>query len=263
MKIALAQISSTQDWRGNLLILEQFLVQAARRKATAVLFPENVLYLGPSSRLHDVAKELKNESVLSKISELARRNRIAILIGGYPELRRGTRKVYNTAVWIDARGREIARYRKIHLFDAITPSGKRYRESSVFLPGKKLVTFCWRGVTIGLTICYDLRFPEQFRELSRKGAEWIVVPAAFTRETGRAHWHTLLRARAIENLAFVLAPAQTGRDSVGRETFGHSAVFGPWGEVVGWMNRKVGLLFVDIDARKPKHLRCQFSVLKK
>lgn len=244
MKIALAQISSGSDWRANLRTVERMVLRAARRKAAAVLFPENVFYVGPFERIRGVATELERNGILERIHGLARENRIAILIGSHPEICRGSRKVFNTSVWIDERGRELARYRKIHLFDALLPSGKRYRESKYFLAGNRLITFRWRGVTIGLTICYDLRFPEQFRELARRGAEWIVVPAAFTRETGRAHWEILLRARAIENVSVILAPAQTGR-----ATHGHSAVFNPWGVPLARTGPRPGLILAEIAAR--------------
>lgn len=262
MKIALAQVSSDGDWRANLARIESLTQKAARQGACAVLFPENVLYRGNFRGLRSAAREMAGGHVLSTVRMLARDHRIAILIGGYPELRSGSQKVFNTAVWIEERGRILARYRKIHLFDVITPEGKKYRESDFFLAGRKPVVFRWRGIQIGMTVCYDLRFPELFRTLAKKGAEWIVVPSAFTRETGRAHWHTLLRARGIENLAVILAPAQTGRDAMGREAFGHSAVFGPWGDPLGYLGRKEGLLVVHVDAHEIRRLRRRFPVLK-
>jgi deaminated glutathione amidase len=261
MRIALAQLSSGDNWRINLRKIQQLITAAARKKAKAILFPEYCLYRGDLRNLRTISREIHHSQPWAALSNLAQQNGIAILLGGIPELKTGSKKVFNTAIWIDERGKTLARYRKIHLFD-VKIGKKRYRESKYLLPGSRPVVFQWNGIRIGMTICYDLRFPEQFRALAKKGAEWIVVPSAFTRETGRAHWHTLLRARAIENLATILAPAQTGIDLAGGDTFGHSAVFSPWGETRLYASRKPGLFFVDVDPKTGRLLRRRYPFLK-
>ncbi|MFH1262198.1 MAG: nitrilase-related carbon-nitrogen hydrolase [Pseudomonadota bacterium] len=256
MRIALAQLSSGDNWRINLCKIEALIASAARKKAKAILFPEYCFYRGDLCSLRTISREIHRALPWAALSDLAKQHGIAILLGGVPEFQRGSKKVFNTAIWIDERGKILARYRKIHLFDA-TVGGKRYRESKYFLPGARPVVFRWNGIKIGIAICYDLRFPEQFRKMAKSGADWILLPSAFTRKNGEAHWHTLLRARAIENLATVLAPAQTGGD-----TFGHSAIFGPWGEALLRTGRKPGLFFADVDPSAGRALRRRFPFLK-
>jgi len=260
VKIALAQVSSGDNWQSNLRNLKLLTQEAAQQLARAVLFPENVLYMGERTKLWNVAKALLEQEVLWQVSDLAQTNQIAILVGGYPELIKGSQKVYNTSVWINEQGKELARYRKIHLFDVVTPNGEKHRESDRFMPGEKIVTFQWHDIHIGLSICFDLRFPEQFRKMAKKGAEWLLVPSAFTCETGQAHWHTLLRARAIENLATLLAPAQTGTHSTGRKTYGHSLVVGPWGDILCDVGQKPRLKTIQVPLKEIRDLRKTFSV---
>ncbi len=159
-------------------------------------------------------------------------------------------QVFNTTVVFDRNGREVARYRKMHLFDVTTPDGRSYRESDVVGRGREVVTYEAEGITVGCTICYDLRFPELYLELARRGAELILVPAAFTRETGRDHWEVLLRARAIETQCYVAAPAQWGpfpTETGTAWTYGRSMIVGPWGQVLAQVQDGTGVAAVELD----------------
>ncbi len=169
------------------------------------------------------------------MSRLAAAHGVFIHAGSLLERVPGEARIRNTSVVFDRRGREVARYRKIHMFDIETPDGMSYRESASFEPGGEVVTYDCEGVTIGCAICYDLRFPRLFAALVARGAQVIVLPSAFTLQTGKDHWEVLCRARAIETQTYLLAPAQTGTHRVGdevRQTFGHSLAVDPWGHVV-------------------------------
>jgi predicted amidohydrolase len=161
---------------------------------------------------------------------------------------------------IDATGAIVARYDKLHLFDVDLPTGERWRESAVYAPGERTVAVATPAGTVGLSICYDLRFPDLYRALSDAGATLLAIPAAFTRPTGAAHWHVLLRARAIEAGAFVVAAAQTGDHIDGRATYGHSLVVDPWGKVLLDMGEAAGLGFAEIDAGQVDAVRARIPV---
>jgi predicted amidohydrolase len=179
--------------------------------------------------------------------EVARKHGIALVLGGMPEKTARDTHVHNTAVYLDGDGEVRAVYRKIHLFDVAIPDGATYRESgSVEAGGEPVaVETPWGG--LGLTVCYDVRFPELYRALAQKGVRMIAVPAAFTLHTGRDHWHVLLRARAIENLAFVLAAAQYGRHNAKRVTYGHSMIVNPWGQVLAECADAEGVAVAELD----------------
>ncbi|HLG21049.1 MAG TPA: carbon-nitrogen hydrolase family protein [Bdellovibrionota bacterium] len=260
MKIAVAQLNSQEDWRKNLLSVATAVERAVRFNAQAIVFPENALYMGNPEHLSRIARELWKDKAMPTIQSMARKHRIAILLGSYPEYRRDSTRVFNTSLFIDERGRILGRYRKIHLFDVTTPGRRAYRESKNVCAGDKLVTFKWRGIILGMSICYDVRFPEMYRDLARRGADCLIVPSAFTHETGKEHWHTLLRARAIENLATVIAPAQTGRHPLGRRTFGHSLVVSPWGKVLLDAGTRPGIQFARLSPGESNRLRRQFPV---
>ncbi len=263
MKIALAQVNSGSDWKKNLDVTERLIQKAARQSAQAVLFPENAFFMGRPGQLKGISSELERAGVVGEIAQMAQTFRISVFLGGLPEPIRNSKKVFNTAIWIEETGKVAARYRKIHLFDVRTPQGKQYRESLHVKPGKREIVFPWKKMKMGLTICYDLRFPEQFQRLAQKGATCIVVPAAFTRETGKAHWHTLLHARAIENLCYILAPAQTGTHPYGRKTYGHSLAVDPWGEALCDGGTRLGLSYVELDPVRVTKLRRRFRGLER
>ena len=198
------------------------------------------------------------------LSETARRLGVVLHGGSIGE--RDGEVLFNTTLVFGPDGAEVGRYRKIHLFDAVTPSGQGYRESSLFGAGDRVVTCAVGGITLGLSICFDLRFPELFGALRRAGAEVIVVPSAFTVETGRAHWEVLLRARAIETQCWVVAAATTGvhHDGAGREraTYGHSLICDPWGDVRAMAGDEVGAIEATIDLAQLGRVRAAMPVVK-
>lgn len=243
---ALVQTTSTRDITENLAALAPRVHQAARDGAELVLLPENAALLEPVSRLlREKALPEEQNAAIAGFRDLARAAGVWLLAGSVA-VRQGDR-VANRSVLFDREGAIVARYDKIHLFDVDLGNGEFYRESATIAPGNEAVVATTPWGAMGLTVCYDLRFPHLFRALAKAGAQFITVPAAFTRTTGRAHWHVLLRARAIENGCFVLAPAQCGVHAEDRETYGHSLVVDPWGEVLLDAGEEPGVFLVEID----------------
>jgi predicted amidohydrolase len=201
--------------------------------------------------------------VLTTLRELAVRHGVWVVGGGTPERVPGdARRTYNTALVIDPRGELAARYRKIHLFDVDIPGGAVLRESDSTARGSEPVVVEIAGAPVGVSICYDVRFPELYRRLVKNmGAEVLLVPAAFTAHTGGAHWHLLLRARAIEDQAWVVAPAQWGRHSDKRESYGHTLIADPWGAVVGERAEGDGVVVVALDGETVARRRAQMPCL--
>jgi predicted amidohydrolase len=229
--VAAAQMTSTSDRARNLETALRLVNEAADLGARLVGLPENFSYMGREEERIACAETVEGPT-LSALREVARRRGIHVIAGSFPEKIATPGKTANTSVLIADDGALAAVYRKIHLFDVAIPDGARYAESETVEPGREVVAARSALATIGLTVCYDLRFPELYRELSRRGAEIISIPAAFTLFTGKDHWEVLLRARAIENLAYVIAPAQVGRHSANRMTFGNAMVIDPWGVVL-------------------------------
>lgn len=224
-------MSSTQDVEQNLKQIAALAAQAAESGCGLLALPENATLLAG-----DVIRLQRAESVdgaqMSAVRAMAAQHHLAILVGSFAETGPDSQHTYNTSVLVDHRGEVAAVYRKIHLFDVDVSADTRFRESASVAPGEPLVVcadlFGWK---LGLSICYDLRFPELYRRLVDAGAEVLCVPAAFTYRTGNAHWHALLRARAIENFCWVVAPGQTGTHDGNRESYGHSLGVSPWGDV--------------------------------
>jgi deaminated glutathione amidase len=206
--------------------------EAASRGAQLILTPEasNILQRN-RARLFEALAPMESDEAVNGYRALAAELDVWILIGSAMVLR-SDGKAANRSILVDPRGGVAATYDKLHMFDVDLPTGERHRESAVYEPGGAAVVVEAAGVSLGLTICYDLRFPALHRALAVAGAKVLTTPAAFTRPTGRAHWEVLLRARAIETGSFVLAPAQGGTHEDGRETWGHSLVIGPWGEIL-------------------------------
>mgnify|MGYP000529201130 CR=1 FL=1 len=233
MRVGLVQLCSTDDLAANLERAETGVREAAARGASLVALPENFAYMRREGARYPCAQGAEGE-IVRALSGWARENALWLVGGTVPEAIVGDERVYNTTLVFSPDGKEVARYRKIHLFDVDLGVGGRdvYRESNYCAPGEEIVV-CptpWGG--LGLSICYDLRFPELYRAMADRGARWIVVPSAFTRETGKDHWEVLLRARAIENQCFVLAPAQCGHHAPDRASHGRSLVIDPWGLVL-------------------------------
>ena len=258
LRIAAVQMCSTEEIPANLSRASELVTAAARAGAQLIGLPENFAYLGSgqdhklsiAETLTDLANQGGDGPVLSAMRRLARDNGVWLLLGGFPErVAEAPGKLANTSVLLDPEGNVKARYRKMHLFDVEIPGGHRFCESDAVQAGAEPVVAetPWGG--LGLTICYDLRFPELYRLLVQKGARILSVPAAFTRETGKDHWHVLLRARAIENLAYVFAPAQWGFHGGKRASYGHAMVVDPWGVILAECGERDGfaLALVDLD----------------
>jgi predicted amidohydrolase len=245
VRVAVAQLCSTPNLEANLAVCARLTGEAAQRGADLVAFPENVLFLG-TERGKLAVMEPVDGPLVRRFCALATEHRISVLLGSYPEAGPDADHSYNTSVLIGADGSTVAVYRKIHLFDVELPGGQVLRESDAITPGTDLVTVDHLGVRWGLSICYDLRFPELYRALRRDGADALFVPAAFTSRTGPDHWEALLRARAIENQCYVVAPGQWGNHIPGRDSHGRSMIIDPWGTVLATVSDGVGIAVADV-----------------
>jgi deaminated glutathione amidase len=262
MRIAVSQMTSGIDWETNIASLIESIRNAAADGATMLFAPEMSLLLDRdrTRAARTIGTEHDNPAI-KQVCEAASRYKIWVHLGSVPVLHEdGSGRYANRTILIDDGGMVRARYDKMHLFDVDLASGESWRESSAYRPGDGPVIADTPLGPMGLTICYDLRFPELFSGLARADARVFAVPAAFTVPTGKAHWHVLLRARAIEAGAFVIAAAQTGRHADGRETYGHSLVVDPWGEVLLDMGEGEALAFVDIDLSRVDEVRAQIPV---
>src|SRR6204780_1276028 len=252
MKISLIQMNSINDKAANIAQARALIERAvAEESPDWVLLPEQFDWAGGAKG--DKARNsetLPGGPAYTMAQELAAKYHIFVHAGSIMERIEGDERIHNTSVVFNRQGDEIARYRKIHLFDVTTPDGASYRESATVKAGDQVVTYDCEGVTVGCSICYDLRFPDLFQALAEKGAQIIALPAAFTLQTGKDHWEVLLRARAIETQTYLCASAQTGSFSVGNEqraTYGHSLVADPWGHVVAKASDGIGLVSTRID----------------
>lgn len=262
-KIALFQSTTGIDPTANASALVRAIDQAASGEAEMLFTPEmSGLLDRDTARATKNLRREDNDPVLAACREAAKRNRIWLSIGSLAVLG-NEGKVANRGFVVDREGEIRARYDKIHLFDVDLPTGESWRESAVYAAGQGVVLVNGTPVgKVGLTICYDLRFPMLFARIAEAGADIISVPAAFTVPTGRAHWHILLRARAIEAGLFIVAAAQVGKHEDGRETFGHSLVIDPWGEVLLDMGGHAGVGFADIDLSRVSEVRARIPALK-
>ena len=263
MRVAVCQMRSDGDIGRNLDLAEGLLTEAADGGAELAALPEYLEYMGPSSMRPAVASPVPGP-VTERLGAIARGRSIWVLAGGVLEA--AGDRVHDTSVLMDPDGEVVAVYRKIHLYDVDLPDQPPIRESDSITPGGKLVTHRVGEVRVGLSICYDVRFPELYRGLMAQGAQVLCVPSQFQHTTGRDHWHTLLRARAIENQCFVVAPAQWGTfgdPDEGRRSFGHSLVADPWGRVlVEAPEEGDGVWFADLDLDAQRGLRRSFPVLR-
>jgi predicted amidohydrolase len=244
--VAAVQLCSTPDRSANLARLSAFVAEAAGRGATFVATPENSDAIAPRAERLAGAETLEGPFI-EATRALARRHGVHLLVGSFAERRTADDRIHNTSVLLAPDGGIVAVYRKLHLFDADPADGVAYRESETVVPGDAVVTTDAPFGKVGLSICYDLRFPELYRVHADRGASVLTVPAAFTVPTGRAHWEVLLRARAIENQAFVVAPAQVGEHFPGRRSYGRSLVVGPWGDVLADAGEAEGVVLATLD----------------
>jgi predicted amidohydrolase len=253
VKVAVCQVNSRGDRAANLAAAHVLLERAAGEGADVAVLPEYVDYLGPS------ATEPEPESVDGEFATLfaqaADRLGMWVVAGSFHETGPDPVRTYNTSLVFARDGQRVATYRKIHLFDIDIPDRVSYQESRTVAPGQDTVTFAVDGVTFGMSICYDLRFPELYRRLAIAGSEVLLVPAAFTAHTGRDHWEVLLRARAIENQCYVVAAGQFGDHDPGRSCYGHSLVVDPWGTVLAQVADGVGIAVADLDLQRVRKVR--------
>jgi predicted amidohydrolase len=245
---ACVQMRSSCNVAENIAAASALISEAASKGANFVATPEMTsLLVSKSTELFEKVRTEEDDEALAAFRALAAEKKIWLLIGSLP-IRLTSEKVANRAFLISPEGAVTARYDKIHMFDVDLAGGESYRESKNYEPGLEasLARLPWGR--LGLTICYDIRFPHLYRTLAQAGADFLTVPAAFTKQTGEAHWHTLLKARAIETGCFVIAPAQGGKHECGRETYGHSLIVAPWGEVIAEAaHAEPGVILAEID----------------
>jgi predicted amidohydrolase len=260
MRAAAVQLNSTEDKERNLATADRLTRDAAADGADLVVLPEKFNVLGDGDHLRAGAETLDGPSI-SWARETARELGIDLVAGSIAELREGREKLSNTSVHVGPDGDVRAVYRKVHMFDVVV-GGVEYRESAHEEAGDETVLSTAAGeVSLGLTVCYDLRFPELFRILAIRGARVIALPAAFTKVTGQAHWDILVRARAIENQAFVIAADQVGRAAGGKESFGGSMIVDPWGEVLARAPDEECFVAADLDLARQDEVREQLPSL--
>jgi nitrilase len=261
--VAAIQMVSGADVGRNLLAAAALLRESRRRGARVAALPENFAFMGLVERDKlAIAEEDEAGPIQATIADLALELGLWIVAGTVPLRVPGDDRTAAACLVFDAGGRRVARYDKIHLFDVAIPGREeRYQESASVRPGQAPVCVDTPAGRLGLAVCYDLRFPELFRRLLDLGAEWFCLPAAFTAPTGRAHWETLLRARAIENLCHVVAPAQSGFHENGRETHGDSMIVDCWGRVLARLPRGTGVVVGEIDLVRQRELRQNFPSL--
>jgi predicted amidohydrolase len=263
MWIAAVQLNATADMEANLGRVQPLVEEAASRGAQLVALPEHFACYGSAADTAAAAQPMDGPLV-ARFRELAGKLGIFILLGSFPERVPGKARPYNTSVLLGPRGQILARYRKLHLFDVELSGNPPHRESEWTQPGEEVVTAPLPGTpfTAGLAICYDLRFPELFRAQVKAGANLILLPAAFTAATGRDHWEVLLRARAIENLAYVVAPAQYGQHAPGRRSYGRSLIIDPWGLVLAQAPDGEGVILARLDYERLQRVRQELPCLR-
>ncbi len=263
LRIASIQMCSSNQFERNLETVSRLVKSAVREGASWVILPEMFAIFSEHSSEKIALQALFGQGIIQTfLRELALSNNIYLISGTIPIQSSDLNRPYSSCLVYNPKGVCIARYDKIHLFDAFVGDKVLYQESSVTMPGRNRCVFEVSGVHIGLAICYDIRFPELFRSINQPPVDIIFIPSAFTVPTGEAHWDVLLRARAIENLAFVVTASQGGTHSNGRQTYGHSMIVDPWGKVIGLLNHAdEGILLVDIDLGMLKKCRTQLPAL--
>ncbi len=262
-RVSCIQLKSNNNIQYNLKKTLKLIKKAIRQKTNFIITPE------VSSQFSLKKKELLNSCTsmskdiyLNGIKKIAKKNGVWILIGSLI-IKTSKNKLVNRSILLDKEGKIKAFYDKIHMYDVVLSKREKYLESKIFSAGKKIKSFKLPWGKIGLSICYDLRFPNLYRKLSKKGSIFLSVPSAFTETTGKKHWHSLLKARAIENFCYVFAPAQGGKHYNGRKTFGHSLIVSPDGKILKELKKSEGVITSLIDQKLPKKLRLRIPSLKR
>jgi len=261
LTLACVQMRTGTRIDDNLAAAHGLIRSAAEQGAGLIATPEMtpLMDIRPgrvAAQAHDEA----GDPALAALRDMAREVATPLLIGSLP-VRAGDGRLANRSMLVGADGEILARYDKIHMFDVVLSDTEAYRESATYAPGQSAVTAQVAGLTLGMSVCYDVRFPHLYRALAEAGAELLAVPSAFTATTGRAHWHVLLRARAIETGCFVMAPAQAGKHEDGRETYGHSLIVGPWGEILAEGADTPGLVTAEIDTAEVAKARARIPAM--
>jgi predicted amidohydrolase len=259
MRVSVCQMNSRADKAANTRVALALLDEAAAQGATVAVLPECLDYMGPDEGVIPNAEELGgplSSALAAKAKELG-----IWVIGGTIRIRDGSDRVGNTLIAYDPSGARVATYAKLHMFDITIPGQVDFLESRTIRPGREVITADIAGVTTGLSICYDLRFPELFRLQALAGAKILFLPAAFTAFTGQAHWELLLRARAVENQCFVVAAGQYGEYLPGKASFGHSMIIDPWGTVLACAPDGVGVTTADLDLDQLDKVRRELPAL--
>jgi predicted amidohydrolase len=250
VRAAVVQLSSQDDVGANLERARHLIDEAAKLGAELVALPENFAFMGEEAKKREVAERVDGAfpgPIVAMLVEAARRNGVWIVGGGMPEKSDDPARPFNSSVLVQPSGGIAAVYRKVHLFDVSLADGTSLRESAATMAGSDVVTALIDRTRLGMTVCYDVRFPELYRKLTDQGARVVTVPSAFTLTTGKDHWHVLLRARAIENQVFVLAPAQHGKHPKNRQTYGKSLIVDPWGDVLAQCGEGEGVAVASLD----------------
>ena len=262
LSISCLQYSSSENEKSTLKIIKDLVNKALDAESELITLPECATSLQKNSILTKELAKTENENFsLQTLREIAKINSIFVLIGSLPIKASG--KLVNRSFLIGPEGNILYKYDKIHLYDVNLPNGDIFRESDTYLHGNKAVIAKIKKnkIKIGLTICYDLRFPNLYQDLAVNGAEIIVVPSAFSNLTGPVHWHTLLKARAIETGTFIIAPAQTGYHECGRVSYGHSLIVSPWGEILKDAKKEIGIIFTNLDLEEVIKARTSIPAL--
>ena len=261
-RVSCIQLKSNNNILSNLKKTEQLISKAVKQKSDLILTPEiSSLFSLEKKRLLKICNSMEEDVYLNGIKKLAKKHKKWILIGSLI-IKVSKNKLVNRSVLVDQTGKIRTYYDKIHMYDVVLSKKEKYFESKTFSAGKKIKSFNLPWGKLGLSICYDLRFPNMFRQLSKAGCSYFSIPSAFTETTGKRHWHSLLKARAIENFCYIFAPAQGGKHYNGRKTFGHSMIVSPDGKILKELNKSEGVITVSINPSLPKKLRSIIPSLK-
>ena len=262
MRVACIQSSCGEDYNKNYNHIISLILKSLKNKPDLIITPETSTLITSNKKiLYKNSFKMTDDPLVRKVKEISKKNKKWILIGSIAI--KDKKKYRNRSVMINPKGKIVAYYDKIKMFDVKLPNREQHKESKTYKPGKRLVTVKLPWGKLGLTICYDLRFPEIYRNLSKKNLNFISVPSAFTKITGKKHWLQLLTARAIENFCFIFAPNQTGKNTKKRETFGHSVIISPDGKILKLKRKGKGIIYAEIDPKETLKLKKKIPTMMK